>query len=236
MNATSEILLEADHVSRAYGTERILTDVFLTIRAGTSTSIIGPSGSGKTTLLALLSLLLDPTSGHIRVNGRDAAELPDWERSRLRNQFYGNVFQAAHLVGSLSVLENVLVPAFLTGHVREKRREALEWIERLGLNARKNHLPHMLSLGQKRRVSLARALIMRPSIVLADEPTNDLDPRRVAQVSEFLLGLPKEGYALILVTHDADLAARAQDRLQLSGGVLTPWNSFSTRCMKSIVK
>jgi len=214
------MLLEADCVSRRYGEEYILKDVSLAIRPGDMVSIVGPSGCGKTTLLSLLSLLLDPTDGKVRVQGRDAKSFPDAERSRLRNEFFGCVFQAAHLVGSLSVLDNVLVPAFLSGRAREKRKAAGELLEQLGLSARASHLPHMLSLGQKRRVALARALLMRPAVILADEPTNDLDPRRADQVADFLLGLPSEGYALVLVTHDQQLAARARKRWFIREGQL----------------
>ena len=222
MSTESGILLEADRVSRRYGTEYILKDVSLTVRPGNLISIVGPSGCGKTTLLSLLSLLLDPSEGQVRVRGRDAKTFPDAERSRLRNEFYGCVFQAAHLIGSLSVLDNILVPAFLSGRAREKRKAAGELLEQLGLSARASHLPHMLSLGQKRRVALARALLMRPAVILADEPTNDLDARRATQVADFLLGLPSEGYALVLVTHDEQLAARADKQWCIRGDTLVP--------------
>ena len=224
MNNETHILLEAENVSRVFGTETILRDVSLRIQAGEATSIVGPSGSGKTTLLAILALLLQPSSGRLLVAGRDAAELSDAERSKLRNSFYGFIFQAAQLIGSLSVLDNVLVPAFLAGRTREKRQGALELLERLGLSERAKHLPHQLSVGQKRRVALARALLLRPALILADEPTNDLDPRRAAQVSEFLLSLPADGYALVLVTHDQQLARRAGNRWLISEGRLVPYD------------
>jgi putative ABC transport system ATP-binding protein len=216
------LLLEAEDVSRSYGPETILDRVSLQVRAGEVTSIVGPSGSGKTTLLALLALLLEPSAGTIRVAGRDAATMSDTERSNLRQSFYGFVFQTAQLVGSLSVLDNVLLPALLGGKARAKRAVALELLERLGLGARAGFLPHQLSLGQKRRVALARALLLRPAVILADEPTNDLDPRRAAQVADFLLNLPADGYALVLVTHDPQLAGRADQRWQIQDGRLTP--------------
>jgi len=222
LNAPSQILLEAAHVSRKYGTETILDDVSLTVRAGETLTIVGPSGSGKTTILALLALLLQPTSGQILVAGRDAASLSDAERSRLRNIFYGFIFQTAQLVGSLSVLDNVLLPALLAGQAREKRMVARELLEQLGLTARAAFLPHQLSLGQKRRVALARALLLRPAVILADEPTNDLDARRAAQIADFLLGLPAAGYALVLVTHDTQLAERAGNRWHIHEGKVTP--------------
>ena len=218
---STKILLEAENVSRVYGKETILDNVSLQIRAGQVTTIVGPSGSGKTTLLALLALLLEPSSGRILVGGRDAALLSDAERSNLRNHFYGFIFQTAQLIGSLSVLDNVLLPAFLAGKTREKRSIARELLNRLGLGARADFLPHQLSLGQKRRVALARALLLRPSVILADEPTNELDARRAAQVADFLLELPADGFALVLVTHDPVLAERAGNRWQINGGRLS---------------
>ena len=222
MSAQPQILLEAKNVSRSYGTETILDNVSLQVRAGEVTTIVGPSGSGKTTLLALLALLLEPSSGQIHVAGRDAGNLSDTERSQLRNSFYGFVFQTAQLIGSLSVLDNVLLPALLAGKAREKRAVARELLDRLGLSARADFLPHQLSLGQKRRVALARALLLRPSVILADEPTNDLDARRAAQVADFLLGLPADGYAVVLVTHDHALAERTGNCWQIHEGKLVP--------------
>ena len=222
MRTPSQILLEAENVSRSYGPETILANVSLQIRAGEVTTVVGPSGSGKTTLLALLALLLEPSSGQIRVAGRDAGKLSDAERSHLRNTFYGFIFQTAQLVGSLSVLDNVLLPDLLAGKAREKRTAARELLDRLGLSTRADFLPHQLSLGQKRRVALARALLLRPAVILADEPTNDLDLRRAAQVADFLLGLPADGYALVLVTHDQQLAERAGNRWHIQEGRLTP--------------
>ncbi|RRJ99907.1 ATP-binding cassette domain-containing protein [Opitutaceae bacterium TAV3] len=230
------VLLEARHVSRNYGTDTILEDISLQIRAGESTAVIGPSGSGKTTLLGILALLLQPLSGHVRVGGRDATGLSDAQLSFLRNTFFGFVFQTAQLVGSLTVLDNVLIPALLPGRaarhcgrareLRESRDHARDLLVRLGLEHRAAHLPHMLSHGQRRRVAIARALLLRPAVVLADEPTNDLDPRRAEEVADFLLGLPAEGHALVLVTHDPELAARANNRWRLDAGRLRPASSL----------
>jgi ABC-type lipoprotein export system ATPase subunit len=223
MNDPQELLLEAEDLGLAYGPERVLAGVSLQVRPGTITTIVGPSGCGKTTLLNLLALLLAPTSGKIRVRGEDAAALSDAKRAKLRNEFLGPIFQAPHLIGSLSVLDNVLVPAFISGCAREKRAAAEGWLVRLGLGERKGHLPHMLSVGQKRRVSIARALIMRPAVVLADEPTNDLDEFRSRQVIDFLLNLTNEGYALVLVTHDAQLASKAGNRWRIRDKRLERW-------------
>jgi putative ABC transport system ATP-binding protein len=213
-------LLEARGVRRSFGKDLVLREASLSIRAGESVTITGHSGSGKTTLLSILALLLKPDVGEIWVAGSNTQNLSDTARSRLRNQFFGYVFQAAHLVGSLSVLDNVLVPALITGRGRERRDYARNLLSSLGLNNRERHLPHMLSLGQRRRVALARALVLEPPLILADEPTNDLDPRRAEQIAEFLLGLPARGHALVLVTHDRALAGAADTRLFLHDGVL----------------
>ncbi|EIP96718.1 ABC-type antimicrobial peptide transport system, ATPase component [Opitutaceae bacterium TAV1] len=229
------VLLEARHISRSWGADTILEDVSLQVRAGESTAIVGPSGSGKTTLLGILALLLQPLSGHVLVGGHEATTLSDAGRAFLRNTFFGFVFQTAQLVGSLSVLDNVLIPALLAGRaardcgrvreLRESRDHARALLARLGLASRAAHLPHMLSHGQRRRVAIARALLLRPAVVLADEPTNDLDPRRAEEVADFLLGLPAEGHALVLVTHDPELAARADNRWRLEAGQLRPASS-----------
>jgi len=213
-------LLEARGVQRSFGMDPILRDVNLAVHAGESVSITGLSGSGKTTLLSVLALMLKPDAGEVKVAGLATANLSDGKRSQLRNQFYGYIFQAAHLVGSLSALENVLVPALISGRGRERRDFARSLLSRLGLENRESHLPHMLSLGQRRRVALARALVLEPPFILADEPTNDLDPRRAEQIAEFLLGLPTLGHALVLVTHDRTLARAAGVQLFLREGIL----------------
>ncbi|MDR2844798.1 MAG: ATP-binding cassette domain-containing protein [Puniceicoccales bacterium] len=244
-NGVGAPLLSAQHIFRTYGTDSILDDVSLDIHAGESVAIVGPSGSGKTTLLGILALLLEPTSGALHIAGRDASTLSDAGRSALRNRFFGFVFQTAQLVGSLSVLDNVLLPSLLasdengqtpspspsqsavaresappTSTRREIRRRALDLLAKLDLSARAAHLPHQLSQGQRRRAALARALLLSPAIVVADEPTNDLDLRNAALVADFLFALPGEGHALLLVTHDLALATRAGRTLQLSNGRL----------------
>ena len=229
MSGASPVLIETARLSRSFGAETVLAGVSLVLRGGETLTVLGPSGSGKTTLLTMLGLLLEPTSGRILVGGRDAASLSDGERSRLRNTHFGFVPQTARLIGSLSVLDNVLLPAFLAGRARQKRAAARELLERLGLEARAGFLPHQLSQGQKRRVVLARAVLLQPSVVLADEPTNDLDAKRAAQVAEFLLGLPAAGCALVLATHDPQLARRAGNCRQIQQGGLVQLASAEER-------
>jgi putative ABC transport system ATP-binding protein len=164
----------------------------------------------------LLGLLLEPTSGEIRFEGTNTKALSDEQRSRLRNRSFGFIFQNPQLIGSLSVLHNVLVPARLA-RKRGMEDEAIRLLTKLGLAHRLEHLPHQLSIGQKRRVAVARALLLQPAVVFADEPTNDLDAERAGELSELLLTLPKQGHALVLVTHDCALAGRADHSIELAG-------------------
>lgn len=211
------MLIEANGVTKSYGEDTILRDVSLKVVAGESLAITGPSGSGKSTLMSMLGLLLQPSGGEVRFKGQRVSDLSDDDRSRLRNRSYGFVFQNPQLIGSLSVLDNVLVPARLA------RRRGLETaakgaLESLGLGHRLKHLPHQLSIGQKRRVAIARALLLEPAVLFADEPTNDLDRELATQIGDYLLDLPKRGSALVLVTHDAGLAGRADRAVRVAEG------------------
>jgi putative ABC transport system ATP-binding protein len=210
------MLLQAVNMSRSFGRDEILCDICLDLAPGESLAITGPSGSGKSTLLSLLGLLLEPTSGEVLFEGKATRTLSDDQRSRLRNRSFGFIFQNPQLIGSLSVLHNVLVPARLA-RKRGLEGEALRLLTTLGLSHRLEHLPHQLSIGQKRRVAVARALLLEPAVVFADEPTNDLDAERASQLGELLYQLPGQGRVLVLVTHDRSLVGRADHRLDLSG-------------------
>ncbi|NPV92775.1 MAG: ABC transporter ATP-binding protein [Firmicutes bacterium] len=214
------MLLEAVKVSKRYGKETIIDNVSLGIGEGESLSITGLSGSGKTTMLAILGLLLNPTEGEVLIENIKSSTFTDDYKSSLRNSFFGFVFQNPQLIGSLSVLDNVLVPARFArkGGFRPKAEKILK---DLGLGGRLNHLPYQLSVGQKRRVAIARAILLAPRVVLADEPTNDLDYRQASWVSDYLLELPRQGKALLLVTHDHDLAKRADRVKQITDGSIT---------------
>ena len=209
--------LTAVNISQCYGQETILHEVSLGVTLGQSLAITGPSGSGKSTLLSILGLLLPPTSGEVLFDGTATSTLSDDERSRLRNRTFGFIFQHPQLLGALSVLDNVLVPA------RFARQSGLEdeakrLLTELGLAHRLAHLPHQLSIGQKRRVALARALLLEPRVVFADEPTNDLDTKHAGDVGRMLFELPKRGAALVIVTHDSGLWQHADHRVQLADG------------------
>lgn len=213
------MLIEAISITKRYEEDTILNDVSLQVIAGESLAITGPSGSGKSTLMSMLGLLLQPNEGDVRFAGQSISALTDEQRSQLRNRSCGFVFQNPQLIGSLSVLDNVLVPARLA---RRKGMEsaARESLASLGLEHRLRHLPHQLSIGQKRRVAIARALLLEPDVVFADEPTNDLDPELTMRIGDFLLALPGKGRALVLVTHDAGLASKALRSVRILNGRL----------------
>jgi putative ABC transport system ATP-binding protein len=197
-------------------------DVDLTIEPGEFVAIEGPSGSGKTTLLQLLGALDRPSSGQIFFDGRDLAELPDAELAELRLRAFGFVFQQFNLIPTLTALENVeakLAPAGVLGAELRERAEAL--LAEVGLAGRASHLPSHLSGGEQQRVAIARALALEPQVILADEPTGNLDTRTGADVVESLAGLAaRRGTTVIVATHDAALAGRAPRRLTMRDGRL----------------
>jgi putative ABC transport system ATP-binding protein len=193
----------------------------LEIEAGEYVAIVGPSGSGKTTLLSLLGGMLSPTSGQIWFDDQSLYELPLDERTRIRRERMGFVFQAFNLIPYLTALENVQVPLFLTGlSAAEQRDRAAAVLERFGLAARLGHKPTELSIGQQQRVALARTLVNDPRIILADEPTGNLDPDNRQLVLEILDESRRSGRTVIMVTHDPVAAQQAQRRLLLRDGTI----------------
>jgi lipoprotein-releasing system ATP-binding protein len=200
----------------------VLWGVSLELAAGENVAIVGPSGSGKSTLLNVIGTLDSPTSGRIMLHGEDPAGLDEPALARFRNRNIGFVFQDHHLLPQCSVLENVLVPTIAAGPTRREtyqRAEAL--LERVGLTDRLEHRPAELSGGERQRVGLARALINRPALVLADEPTGNLDRTTSQRVADLLLELQQqEGTMLILVTHSSRLAERMSRTLELDEGRL----------------
>lgn len=200
----------------------ILRGLDFTIPAGTFVAIQGPSGSGKSTLLGLLAGLDKPSSGEILINGEPLSGLAENQMALLRGSKIGFVFQAYQLVPTLTALENVMLPLDLTGHAdRESRRRAVELLGEVGLAERCDHYPVQLSGGEQQRVALARAFVTNPPIVLADEPTGNLDSRNSELVLEMLLRLNREtGTTLVMVTHDDQIAAMASRRIQLVDGLI----------------
>jgi lipoprotein-releasing system ATP-binding protein len=226
MTDGNDAVLRARGISRSFregaSTLEVLTGVELTVARGERLAIIGASGSGKTTLLQILGGLDQPNAGVVEVGGRDIHALSEAERSALRNRTIGFVYQFHHLLPEFSALENVAMPLL----VRRERtstavRRARDLLARVGLAERLNHRPHQLSGGERQRTAVARALVTSPALVLADEPTGNLDGRNAEQLFALMLELNREfATSLIVVTHDGRLAARMDRVLELSGGGL----------------
>jgi len=196
-----------------------LANIDLEISAGEYVSIMGPSGSGKSTLLNIIGLLDKPTAGVYKLDSRDVTDLTDEEQARVRREKIGFVFQSFHLVPRLTALANVAVPMMLAGiGLEERRRRAASSLQDYGLGDRMDHRPNQLSGGQRQRVAMARATIMRPPVLLADEPTGNLDRASGREVVALLEQLNASGVTLIVVTHDPDLGQRARRQLQMVDG------------------
>jgi putative ABC transport system ATP-binding protein len=217
-------VIAVEGLTRAYrlGEEEIiaLRDVSFTVAAGEMIALMGPSGSGKSTLMHLLGCLDSPTTGRYLLEGRDVGRLSGRERARVRNRRIGFVFQTFNLLPRLTALENVAVPLRYRRQ-SDPRRRAAESLARVGLSDRLRHRPNELSGGQRQRVAIARALVTDPAIILADEPTGNLDSRSGESILNLLAALNRdERRTVILVTHDANVAARAGRVLRLFDGAL----------------
>lgn len=215
-------MLQAAHLFKAYDKLTVVRDVSLEIEKGEMVAIIGPSGAGKSTLLHLLGALDKPDKGSVRISNTDVFSLSASRQARFRNEQLGFVFQQHHLLPEFSAAENVAMPLWINGRNRKAAlSDATALLERVGLAARAQHKPSELSGGEAQRVAIARALINKPAILMADEPTGNLDTANAEAIHKLFLSLRKDlGQTIILITHNEDLAARTDRTLAMRDGAI----------------
>lgn len=218
-----ENVISCDDLARHYrvGTQTVkaLQTISLSIKKGEYVAIMGPSGSGKSTLMNIIGCLDTPTRGSYVLNGTDVSKLEDNRLAEIRNKEIGFVFQTFNLLARYSSLENVMLPLIYAGYSKEEREErALEVLDQVGLTDRVSHKPNELSGGQRQRVAVARALVNKPSIILADEPTGNLDSKTSIEIMNLFTEIHSQGNTIILVTHEEDIALHAHRIIRLRDG------------------
>ena len=216
-------MFKMTHLSKAFRTEIVetfaLRDFSIDVKEGEFVAVTGPSGSGKTTFLNIAGLLETPTGGRYELDGQDVSHLSDRARSRIRNEKIGFIFQAFNLIPDLNVFDNVDVPLRYRGlKASERKLRITDALERVGLSARMKHYPAELSGGQQQRVAIARARAGRPRLLLADEPTGNLDTQMARAVMELIEDVHRDGATIVMVTHDPELAARTQRNVHIVDG------------------
>jgi len=216
-------MLKMNNISKIYRTELVenhaLRELYLHVEEGEFIAVTGPSGSGKTTFLNIAGLLEAPSSGIYELDGEDVSQLTDRQRSRIRNEKVGFIFQSFNLIPDLSLADNVDVPLRYRGWSRVERRKAVgDMLDLVGLGSRQNYLPSQLSGGQQQRVAIARALAGKPRFLLADEPTGNLDSEMAGIVMNLLESINADGTTIVMVTHDPDLAHRASRNIHILDG------------------
>lgn len=224
-----DMLLELDHISKIYGDLHAVDDLSLTVPQGEWLAIVGSSGSGKTTLMNMIGCMDTPSKGSVSLEGRKLEDLNAGQLADVRKNLIGLVFQKFYLVPHLTAVENVMVAQYYHSVVDEK--QALEALKKVGLKDRAHHLPSQLSGGEQQRVCVARALINDPKLILADEPTGNLDEKNEKIVLDLFRQLHEQGTTVIVVTHDALVASCAQREIMLNHGVLVgeKWNDKNAR-------
>ena len=215
-------IIKAEGLTRVYSMDstqvHALRGVSLEVVTGEFVALMGPSGSGKSTVMHLLGCLDTPTSGRYRLEGRDVSTLSNDERARMRNRRIGFVFQTFNLLPRLTAVDNVMLPLLYCGQIPDTRQRSLDALKRVGLGKRIAHRPTELSGGERQRVAIARALVANPAIILADEPTGNLDSATGQDLMRLLADLVAEGRTIIIVTHDPSVAAYAQRIVQMRDG------------------
>lgn len=216
-------IIEATGIRKSFGTLEVLKGVDLAVRRGEIVAIVGKSGAGKTTLLQILGTLDRPDRGTVCIDGQNVSALGEKELAKFRNRHIGFIFQFHQLLPEFTALENVMIPALIAGEGRsESRRRAEQLLADLGLSERLHHKPAALSGGEKQRVAAARALMMSPSVILADEPTGSLDEANKQELNRLLLHLREQyGQTIIIVTHDKELSAIADRVIEMTDGRIT---------------
>lgn len=212
-------ILEIDQVTKSYGNLHVLKEINLTVSEGEWVAIMGPSGSGKSTLLNIIGCMDSPTQGSVKIKGVETAHLNKKQLTELRRDTIGLVFQQFHLIPHLSALENVMLAQYY--HSIHDEKEAIAALVRVGLGERLHHLPGQLSGGEQQRVCIARALINYPALILADEPTGNLDDENEQIIMRVFQELHQEGHTIIMVTHDKEVAENAQKIIMFEYGKIT---------------
>ncbi len=218
-------MIKLSHVTKEYNISgeafRALDDICLEINQSEYTAILGPSGSGKSTLMHIMGLLDQPSFGKVMINGQDVSKYADNELSKTRNEFIGFIFQQFNLINKLTVLENILLPSIYTRRKLDydPKQKAIELINQFGISEKIKSFPNKLSGGQQQRVAIARALVMNPAVVLADEPTGNLDTKNGGAIMNLLEELnTKQKVTVVIITHEPDVAARCKRKIYIRDG------------------
>jgi len=215
-------LIKVEHITKAFGDLQVLKGIDLEVPAGKLYSIVGPSGAGKTTLLQIIGTLSKPGSGNVFINGQNISAMNDHQLADFRNRHIGFVFQFHYLLPEFSALENVCIPAYIAkSPMKETEQKAREYLDFLGLSHRLNHKPNELSGGERQRVAVARALINNPSVILADEPSGNLDTKNRQDLHQLFFTLrDKFNQTLVIVTHDETFAAQSDSIIRMKDGLI----------------